>query len=339
MSSSHYLVILATMHPHDQPLPLLKCLKKMQRKMVSTGNALHNKNFHINFTILAEPLHAGLHPPSLEQTAEVLVELTERETMENKRIEDFMKHGCNCCMGAGGSPCCKRFSFAHYHEMRCSCAELTREQKDLVIKAQVLALTNTSINTIHSTEHRHSEKERQREHTAYLHQEQRICYRTFLFLHGIGKFAFTAIKKSCREDCLVPRIHGNTKRAPVNALSYEELTCVVSFIRNYSEDHAIQLPGRIPGYKRSDLQLLPCSTTKRSVWLQYHQAMRALPNSHAVAYTTFCTIWRKILPNILPTRPMTDLCAVCHRNAGLIIRSSNLTEEQKSEVCKHHHNY
>jgi hypothetical protein len=35
------------------------------------------------------------------------------------------------------------------------------------------------------------------------------------------------------------------------------------FLRSYAEVNAILLPGRIPGYKRDDLQLLPSSTTKK----------------------------------------------------------------------------
>ena len=92
------------------------------------------------------------------------------------------------------------------------------------------------------------------------------------------------------------------------------------------------LPGRIPGYKRTDLQLLPCHTTKRSVWEKYTSAAAQLPGVRSVAYSTFCLIWRRLLPNILPTRPMTDLCAECHKNAGLIQRGSNLSEQEKSEV-------
>ena len=36
-----------------------------------------------------------------------------------------------------------------------------------------------------------------------------------------------------------------------------DVKCIVRFVLQYAEDHAILLPGRIPGYKRIDLQLLP----------------------------------------------------------------------------------
>ena len=139
------------------------------------------------------------------------------------------------------------------------------------------------------------------------HQGLRVFYSTFLFLHNTGRAAFKNIKMSCREDGLVPRVHGNTRRLPSNAQTFERTQCATVFNKQYAEDYAIMLPGQIPGYKWSDLQLLSCSMTKNSVWKCYIDAAALLPSSNAVAYSTFCLIWKTLLPNILPTRPMTDL--------------------------------
>jgi len=38
---------------------------------------------------------------------------------------------------------------------------------------------------------------------------------------------------------------------------------VVKFLQNFAETNAILLPGRIPGYKRDDVQLLPSSMMKK----------------------------------------------------------------------------
>ena len=51
--------------------------------------------------------------------------------------------------------------------------------------------------------------------------------------------------------------HGNTKRLPHNALTYEDIIRIVKFLSNYAEEQAILLPGRVPGYKRDDFKLLP----------------------------------------------------------------------------------
>ena len=126
-------------------------------------------------------------------------------------------------------------------------------------------------------------------------------------------------------------MHGNTGRVPHNALSLEDVQHIVQFILHYAEVNAVLLPGRIPGYKRDDVQLLPCSTTKRSVWLVYKEATRELSLKTA-AYSTFLKLWQHLLPNIIVARPMTDLCLTCQQNSTAIIRSANLTEEVKSKV-------
>ena len=215
--------------------------------------------------------------------------------------------------------------------MREDCVQLSKEEKDILLMGQIMAMSNTSLLTKHSTNHRHTEHERKRSRAAYFHQGKRVCLRTFLFLHHTKKDQFLNIKASCSENGIAPRVHGNTRRLPVLALTFDDVSRIVSFIRNYAEDHAVLLPGRIPGYKRSDLQLLPCCTTRSLVWRQYSSACE-LSHNRAVAYSTFCRTWRTLLPMILPARPRTDLCGVCHAKAGLLMKSSNLTEGQKSQV-------
>ena len=66
--------------------------------------------------------------------------------------------------------------------------------------------------------------------------------------------------------------------------------------------------------------------------IKYCHATTSLPDIPAVSYPS---LWQQLLPSILLTRPMTDLCPVCHDKAILISHSSNLSEAGKSQV----HNY
>ena len=65
------------------------------------------------------------------------------------------------------------------------------------------------------------------------------------------------------KEGITTRIHGNTKRLPHNALTYEDITRIAKFLSNYAEEQAIILPGRVPGYKKADFKLLPSSTSKK----------------------------------------------------------------------------
>ena len=105
----------------------------------------------------------------------------------------------------------------------------------------------------------------------------------------------------------------------------------VTFIKNYAETHGILLPGRIPGYKRMDLQLLPTHMTKRGIWNDYIRANG--PSSRRIAgYMSFINIWKKFTPHIMITKPRSDLCWVCQRNSVAITQAANSSEPHKLQV-------
>ena len=93
-----------------------------------------------------------------------------------------------------------------------------------------------------------------------------------------------------------------------------ERRAIVTFIKNYAKVNALVLPGRIPGYKRFDVQLLPCNTTKKSVWKLYKEAMES-SSDRAVSYTCFCRAWQTIVPfhcHCKTTlRPLLDMSEAC----------------------------
>ena len=53
----------------------------------------------------------------------------------------------------------------------------------------------------------------------------------------------------------------------------DKLKYTVTFIKNYVETNGILLLGRIPGYKRIDVQLRPTHTMKRGEWNNYVHEM------------------------------------------------------------------
>ena len=58
---------------------------------------------------------------------------------------------------------------------------------------------------------------------------------------------------------------------------------------------------------RTDIRLLPSSMSKRSIWRIYKAQMEALRDI-AIGYSTFCKLWRQLIPFLVITKPMTDLC-------------------------------
>ena len=215
---------------------------------------------------------------------DTVVDVGDCAEIEERCIARFAREGCKC-KHFNGEPCCRTFSVSHYQRVR-------DEYR------QLLALTYTDEMT---QAKKHSPKERQRSFTYFKHCGHNVCIKTFCFLHTMGQSKFQSIKASFESNGLHP--HKCPYVKPRHALRLADIEYVVSFVRNYAEDNAILLPGRIPGYKRDDLVLLPSSTTKIAVWNVYHTAAGSAPDVKAVGYSSFCSLWNQLLPHILVCKP------------------------------------
>ena len=246
---------------------------------------------------------------------------------EDRKVAQFVACGCSCNLGPKGTPCHKLFLAAQYQESRDECRELTREELDLVVMGELRALTLQSEKTERA-------RDRVRTFSKFQYGGHRICLKTFCFVHVISRWKFTDIKSSWLQNGL--RSRRRTQVTPHNATSLSDVKLVMKFILQYAEDHTILLPGRIPGYKRDDIQLLPLSTTKREVWELYQSAAVQHEESHAICYSLLCRLWKQLTPQIVVTKPMSDLCWTCQRNNTLIMRAHNRPVEEKTEVNTTH---
>ena len=263
----------------------------------------------------------------LPSTSNVAVELRSIDIEEEEEVELFISTGCSC-----STNCSSQFSCEYIREMRSSCFSLTRNELDMAILGQLMASSNTSDTVEVSSGH--LQKGRERPHTTNYHCGKKVCHKTYCFLHTVGKKRLYNLAASFKENGLTPRVHGNTQRKLKHTLSLPSIEYVVRFLLTYSEQNALLLPGRIPGYSRSDIKLLPSSASKRSIWRVYRTAVEGVSDAHSVAYTTFCRLWRSLLPSVIIMKPMSDLCWQCQQNSTAILRATNCTDSEKSETLK-----
>ena len=92
---------------------------------------------------------------------------------------------------------------------------------------------------------------------------------------SISQNKLTALLKHYKERGLEPRKKKSGGRVGKTALTAEDTERVVKYLQTYAEDHALVLPGRVPGFKKSDIKLLPSSDTKRVIWRRYSDAALA----------------------------------------------------------------
>ncbi len=151
----------------------------------------------------------------------------EEDLAEERSIEEFALKSCGCKFGLEGTPCSKAISSDHYKNVRVQMSELTHDQLDLVVMSQLMTTTENSSFT-------HRNKQRQRTYSFFYHSGQRICLKTFLFLHTIGLSRFKSLKCHFEARGLELRVHGNKARHRPTGLSLEEIKGVVKFIANYA---------------------------------------------------------------------------------------------------------
>ena len=214
----------------------------------------------------------------------VSVEAWTTDLQEARTVDEFCASGCGCMLVKGGS-CSFQFSKEYYVSARANVAELSWNELNMAVMGQVMALTYSGAMKVISTKHRHAPAERQKTTTLFHHQGHRVCtfWTTFLLLHNMA-------------EGLVPRIHGHTGHIPHNSLVHKDVECIICFVIQYWETNAILLSGRVPGYERDDIQIVPSATTKRSVWRTYCDTCTSL-SEWTVAYSTFCKVWRHFLPH------------------------------------------
>lgn len=176
---------------------------------------------------------------------------------------------CNCKYNAG-QPCSLLLTPVELLDLRATHQSLTRDELDLTILSQIQAGIHDGMTTQRPKQKEQTERRKVR--VDYYHKGHKICRDTYMYLHGIFKDRLTK------------------NRRPHNALTFEQRLDVVRFISNFAEQHAV-LPGRIPGYARDDLKLLPTSCTKVSVYRLYMEACRVGRNEHLVCQSAFLQLW------------------------------------------------
>ena len=252
-------------------------------------------------------------PPPLPQTT--------NEGESTSEESETPVPACGCKLSNGKS-CSGSLNLQAVEAMRSEIQQLTHDELDMVILAQIAASYSTETTK-----------------TCFHFNGLRICQTIFLFLHHVSRKRLRALLQHYKTAGLTPRVHGNTKRLPPNTTPFATIEEVLRFILTLAEEQALVLPGRIPGYHRSDIQLLPSNTTKLGVWSKYCESCTST-RRNPISRKTFCTIWQQLVPQVVIMKPMTDLCWQCQQNNSLVLRAgSNIKDKSEAlqKALKHIH--
>ncbi|XP_078365996.1 uncharacterized protein LOC144650219 [Oculina patagonica] len=261
---------------------------------------------------------------SLTMAEEVDIEQRETENQMMEKVKEFLKVGCECSRGPKDGPCSSQFTEEEIITNLNNCHELSSRELDLVVLANIQAVTRVE---------NVGQKRKRSPRSNFLFQSMPICRDMFLILYGISDSRLRRLREHYENSGLTSRTHGNTKQLPKNTLPYAVVEDVKLFLSNYAEENAISLPGRIPGYKDEDIKLLSSHETKIGVWRTFEVACKAT-EKQAVSYSKFVELWEQFHPNLVVAKPMTDLCLTCQQNTTKLLRAANLPDREKSDCVR-----
>ena len=107
----------------------------------------------------------------------------ESHAPEKTRVEKFYEETCQCKLAADEKPCSTTLTIDNFVDCGNNCSELLSTELDLVI----LGAIQRSLNCHETSTSGRTEKNRQYTRMGYYYHGQRICMRTFLFLHCLHR--------------------------------------------------------------------------------------------------------------------------------------------------------
>ena len=104
-----------------------------------------------------------------------------------------------------------------------------------------------------------------------------MCIDGVSYVDRISQDRLTGLLAWYKQNGLVPKEKRSGGRAVnTRAYSFDDIRRMVAFVINYAEDQALVLPGRVAGFKKDVVKLLPSSSTKKLVYTAYTAATEAL---------------------------------------------------------------
>lgn len=179
-----------------------------------------------------EIVSSSIRSGALSDICDITVTMRDVDTEEDDLVKTFVERGCGCDVGPKKSPCSRLFPADHFLSVRGAMAEMTHDELDMFIMGQIMASCFQS--SILQGHHSTSPTERKITSSLFYHHGQRVCQRTFLFLHNIGIKRYKNLKKSYITNGPAVRVHGNKGKMPKHHLSLDQIKDVIQYILNYT---------------------------------------------------------------------------------------------------------
>lgn len=137
--------------------------------------------------------------------------------------------GCEC-----QGVCFKNMQAESVYRHRLNIAELTKQEHDMYLMGVTMACLSNRTET-----NRHKERIRQR--AVYVFQGKRVCLDAFIYLENVTQYHLKRIRRHVMVNGVTPRVHGNVRKKPHNALSLDLYKFAENFVKSELTQHSNDL--------------------------------------------------------------------------------------------------
>lgn len=182
--------------------------------------------------------------------------------------------GCEC-----QGVCFKDLQAENVYRHRLNIAELTKQEHDMYLMGVTMACLSNRNET-----NRHKERIRQR--AVYVFQGKRVCLDAFIYLENVTQYHLKRIRRHVMVNGVTPRVHGNMRKKPHNALSLD----VYKFAENFVKSELSQFT--------NDLNKSIIVVTEPRINMYQKFRVNCPIDSKTMSYSTFRHFLKKQFPHV-----------------------------------------
>lgn len=225
--------------------------------------------------------------------------------------------GCEC----QGS-CFKDLQADGVYRHRLNIAELTKQEHDMYLMGVTMACLANRNET-----NRHKERIRQR--ASYVFQGKRVCLDAFLYLENVTHYHLKRIRRHVMVNGVVPRVHGNVRKKPHNALSLDMYKFAEMFVKNELQQQ-----------HKNDLHKTNLVINEPRINLYQKFRTDCIPKGKTMSYSTFRHFLKKQFPHVrFVLNRSNDGCAANREKMKMVKREKiNRQINNESKINQIHLN-
>lgn len=215
--------------------------------------------------------------------------------------------GCEC-----QGQCFKDFQAETVYRHRLNIAELSKQEHDMYLMGVTMACLADRKET-----NRHKERIRQR--ATYVYQGKRVCLDAFLYLENVTHYHLKRIRRHVMLHGVTPRVHGNVRKKPHNALPLD----IYKFAENFVKTELL--------HHTNDLNKSYIVVNEPRINIYQKFRANGTAENKLMSYSTFRHFLKKQFPHVrfVINRPIDGYA---NRDKSKIIKRERINNDRKSNL-------